>query len=527
MHKRIMAGLICLTLLTGGASATTLATDYKDCVPGSWYIPAIDYCADNQVLQGNGAGYMEPERTITRAEFVAMVTRLFHTYKKADISQYTDVPKDAWYADSLAMGVQMGIIKGTSETSLDPNGPVTREQAWTILSRVLSLPDGEASVLDKFYDSDLISPWAAGYGSALVMQDRLHGYTDSSLKPDKYITRSETANLLMECFPNIWDHDVGDGVVWDDNVLLLPDSLEEYNLQGVDVRGTLIVGAGMADTTINLQDADIGQLVCWGAHDIYIHPGCQFDEITISRTDGPCIIHWLGNPKDMPVITSTDAADPDCVVVNGKGGQVYPAPGEEKPERPVYVYKKRAYFHDMIDGTDSYTTEYLHHGLVEPFDNPAREGYVFAGWYYEPDYKTPYDFSHELEDKTDIYAKWIRSDFRHIIDELNQIAAGTSISIECDADILATIGDDTIPCHVSNHKANGIAVTGELLLDDGAVVATLGELQPGEEATELQVVSMPSYGNYKTTMVLKTIDGDAVTTVSANLYVAYLWNRGE
>lgn len=187
-------------LAAEGSRASPVAT-FTDCDPNAWYVPAIEYAVDNRIMEGVGDGQMAPERTITRAEFVTMICRLLDSHVTADISQFEDVPPDAWYRDFMAMGLKLGIVQGVSPTRLDPMGTLTREQAVVILARVLALSGGDAGMLDKYTDKSEISDWAVDAVRAMTATGRLKGYPDGTLRPGQNITRAEAAQLLMNCLP--------------------------------------------------------------------------------------------------------------------------------------------------------------------------------------------------------------------------------------------------------------------------------------------------------------------------------------
>lgn len=53
--------------------------------------------------------------------------------------QFTDVPADQWYTDSVKQAFEMGLMKGTSDTVFEPQGNVTVAQAITMAARLHSI----------------------------------------------------------------------------------------------------------------------------------------------------------------------------------------------------------------------------------------------------------------------------------------------------------------------------------------------------------------------------------------------------
>jgi hypothetical protein len=69
----------------------------------------------------------------------------------------------------------MKTFNGTSETTFDPAGNITREQAFTVLARAMKLANGTASDLAAFSDASNISAWALGPVSAMVRDGYVSG----------------------------------------------------------------------------------------------------------------------------------------------------------------------------------------------------------------------------------------------------------------------------------------------------------------------------------------------------------------
>lgn len=501
---------------------------FSDLDPDGWYIPAFRFATENGVMYGVGENRMAPDRVITRAEFVAILDRLFGTYNPADISGYTDAGAGKWYYDELAMAVQMGTLQGISKTELAPEAPLTREQAITLLARVMALPDGDEAVLNKFSDYAAFSDWAVGSAAAMVEQGRLAGYLDGTVKPSQNITRSETAQLLFRCFPNLV-HGKPDWETYGDNLILLPEKAgETVTLSGKQWQDTLFLGVGLADGRVDMTDCDIERLVCWGSHDVYVYGGCDLGQITIARTDGPCIIHWMDDTKSLPDIYITDNTNDGCKVVDQFGNTLYPE--RNRPARHTGSVKTAKVTLYLNDGTDKYLTGSLdENGLLKPVDDPVRSGYVFGGWYYEPECEMRFQSSQALEDGAKLYAKWYTEDEWKVVEKLNQQANESLFRITGETDLLATIGEDSIPCYLVSDKINKgpISITVTLADGSGTVVGIVESLDPGETATSLKVLEMPGYGTYPVEIACRYLDGTGEAKLDGSLYVAYLWNRGE
>lgn len=145
-YKRIvslcLAVVLCFSLAASAFAADTAArkaTDFKDFDRSAWYAEAISAAVDNDLLYGKGNGIIDPNGNLTRAEMAAIINRAFGCYKTADISQYKDVAKNAWYYRDVQLAVQMGTYNGRSNASMAPDAPITRQEAMTVVARALQL----------------------------------------------------------------------------------------------------------------------------------------------------------------------------------------------------------------------------------------------------------------------------------------------------------------------------------------------------------------------------------------------------
>ena len=131
--QRALSGLLAFVLLLS-LTVTAFAADmsaFTD-VSGHWAYDALEWAVDNGVLEGMTEDEMAPNDHLTRAQMAAMTSRLYGTYKCAEISQYTDAAPESWYYSYIAQAVNMGSFTGYSQHRMGPGDNITREQAMTI-----------------------------------------------------------------------------------------------------------------------------------------------------------------------------------------------------------------------------------------------------------------------------------------------------------------------------------------------------------------------------------------------------------
>ena len=87
-----------LLAINAHAAGGNKITDYGDAY-GHWAYEALAWAVDNGVMVGTSEDKISPDGYLTRAQMATMIDRLFGTYTSADSSRYTEVSRDSWYYD--------------------------------------------------------------------------------------------------------------------------------------------------------------------------------------------------------------------------------------------------------------------------------------------------------------------------------------------------------------------------------------------------------------------------------------------
>lgn len=108
-------------------------TDVKDT---DWFKDEVLSAYRLGVIKGMTETTFEPEGQVTRAQFITMLYRLDGENKVENgTNSFTDLEKDAYYLDAINWGVKNGIINGMSKTEFAPGLNITREQIATMFYR--------------------------------------------------------------------------------------------------------------------------------------------------------------------------------------------------------------------------------------------------------------------------------------------------------------------------------------------------------------------------------------------------------
>lgn len=142
----------------------------------------------------NSSQTAEPNRALTRAEFMAIVNRAYGYHEKSSIP-FTDVKPEDWFYDDVSIAYTANYINGTSPTTASPNSTLTREMATAVLGRNMMLKESPGELID-FSDGRNVSNWAMGIVKAATENYLIDGYEDGTFQPKRSVTRAEMAALM-------------------------------------------------------------------------------------------------------------------------------------------------------------------------------------------------------------------------------------------------------------------------------------------------------------------------------------------
>lgn len=172
-----------------------LFTDVKST---HWAADDIEQLAAKQFIEGTSTAMFEPERSITRAEFTAMLVKALNLTTVGE-SKFTDVSKGAWYEEAVSIAVKAGIIKGTSITTFNPDVSIKREEMVTMMMRayvILKDVNLNGSTASSFTDESTVAAWALESVRAAAALHLINGREANKFVPSGITSRAEAVALL-------------------------------------------------------------------------------------------------------------------------------------------------------------------------------------------------------------------------------------------------------------------------------------------------------------------------------------------
>ena len=163
---------------------------------------AIEALASRGIINGMGQGTFMPNKTMTRAEFAAIVTRALGLAAK-DTKVFSDVPSSKWYAGYIGTANSSGIVNGVGNGKFNPEGTITRQEAAAMVARAAKLcgldtaMDAAATrdMLAQFGDYRSVASWAKE-PMAFCYSANILDQSELNIEPTKAILRCEIAQML-------------------------------------------------------------------------------------------------------------------------------------------------------------------------------------------------------------------------------------------------------------------------------------------------------------------------------------------
>jgi hypothetical protein len=116
------------------SSTATGNAIYEDLTGSEKYYEAVQMLSKLSIFQGDNLGNFNPDKTITRAEAVAVILRMLgmDTYAQTK-TEFVDVPATHWASGYIQTAESMGIVNGYGYGYFGPEDPVKYEQMLKML----------------------------------------------------------------------------------------------------------------------------------------------------------------------------------------------------------------------------------------------------------------------------------------------------------------------------------------------------------------------------------------------------------
>ncbi len=163
---------------------------FDDVPEDAYYARAVDWMLDEGLTTGSADGRFRPDDAVTRGETAVFLWRLAGQ-PDAPVHRFTDVTV-GWQDDAIAWMADAGITQGSTPTTFDPDGTVSRGALAVFLWRLAGRPDAPPHAFDDVDDPALESAvsWIAASGIS-------SGLAPAEFGPGVAVIRGQLAVFLQ------------------------------------------------------------------------------------------------------------------------------------------------------------------------------------------------------------------------------------------------------------------------------------------------------------------------------------------
>lgn len=167
-----------------------------------WAKEYINKLAANGIVSGNGSGEFEPERKVTRAEFLKMLLGALDLVSNNEECFFEDVLKTDWSYPYVSSAFSLGITSGIDDKTFGKDNFITRQEAAVFMHRAavrafIPLDEKQNNI---FHDADKIASWAKRSVNILYGAGLISGVGDNKFEPYGYTTRAQAAKMICSLF---------------------------------------------------------------------------------------------------------------------------------------------------------------------------------------------------------------------------------------------------------------------------------------------------------------------------------------
>ena len=157
----------------------------------------LGHWAENQIEEAMEWGWIDsfrPDDSITRAEFVKIVNRVFNFTEATDI-KFNDVNINDWFYNEISIAVNSGYIDGYEDNTFKPNDKISRQEVAKIITTIKNNYDENIDKIYNYKDYQKVSNWAISFVEGAI-EARYMGVSEVEFRPQDNITRAESVVTL-------------------------------------------------------------------------------------------------------------------------------------------------------------------------------------------------------------------------------------------------------------------------------------------------------------------------------------------
>jgi len=181
-------------ILAEKMSSSNETVSFED-VSDHWSAESITVFLKLGVVNGYEDGMFKPNANITRGEFAAIVVRIFNIgIGELSDASFKDIDEN-WAKDAILALASNGIINGYEDGTFRAKANITRAEMIAIISRIINLQTVQGTSSNTFNDID--DSWNKEQLEAAAKAGVINGVGEGLFAPDKNSTRAEALTVLL------------------------------------------------------------------------------------------------------------------------------------------------------------------------------------------------------------------------------------------------------------------------------------------------------------------------------------------
>ncbi|KAA8787601.1 S-layer homology domain-containing protein [Paenibacillus amylolyticus] len=183
-----------VAFIKGALAGNTVAVTFQDAA-SHWASKDILSAAKIGIINGYPDGRFKPDASITRAEFSALLVKAFALRSGSGTIELLDI-QNSWARESIEILASNGVINGYSDGTFHADYRITRAEMVAMISKILIVQNSAPGDAATFVD---VAPkhWAKEIIETAAKSGLLEGKSQNRFEPDANLTRAEALTVIM------------------------------------------------------------------------------------------------------------------------------------------------------------------------------------------------------------------------------------------------------------------------------------------------------------------------------------------
>ncbi len=168
-------------------------------IQNHWANDFIRRLSSMNLVSGFADGSFQPDSPLSRAQYAALVVKVFNPSPIRPETKFIDIPADYWALPVIGQAYRGGFMSGFPDQTFHPQQSLRRIELITSLVHGLSLPSADEKVLEIYEDRGSIPAYAKTAVAAATQAGVVVNYPNpKQLQPQQAATRAEAIAFMYQ-----------------------------------------------------------------------------------------------------------------------------------------------------------------------------------------------------------------------------------------------------------------------------------------------------------------------------------------